>query len=56
MDSRMIYDIMHDIGLVPEFDLMINTLLFFIIMMGFLVIVVFSKKYSYLKDSIDRFF
>lgn len=28
MDSRMIYDIMHDIGLVPEFDLMINTLLF----------------------------
>ncbi|RLA78421.1 MAG: hypothetical protein DRG78_15185 [Epsilonproteobacteria bacterium] len=43
-------------SLIPTQDMAINALLLAILIVGFFTIVVFSKKYKYLFDYIERFF
>jgi hypothetical protein len=56
MDIHFIVEVLHQTGYFPDFDGWVNTILFLIIACGFAFIVVGSKKYSYLFDSIEKYF
>jgi hypothetical protein len=52
MDIHYIVEALHQTGLFPDFDGFINFILFMIIVGGFMVIVLGSKKYRHLLDKI----
>lgn len=56
IDIDIVFEALYQSGLLPQKDILINILLFTIIVIGFIIIVMGSKKYSYLMDSIEKYF
>ena len=52
----MFFEVLEQTGLFPDKDGMINFLLFLIILIGFLVLVLNSKKYADLWEKIEKYF